>query len=398
MNSIEFNDFQTLAIAVIALGLGDVIRNRIPVLKRFCIPSPVIGGMIVAAITLAIHAAKGISIEFADELKNVCMVFFFTSVGFKADIRLLKTGGRDLGLFLMVVTALILAQDTVAVLLAKLMGIGAGVGLCTGSISMVGGHGTAAAFGPILESMGVNGARTISTAAATYGLIAGSLLGGPIANQLIVKHDLLKTAQHGDPDPYVEEDTAGPDKADTRAGAIFLLAIAAGLGTLISYALSTTGVTFPQYIGAMLAAALIRNIAHVSGKYEIYTDSIDEIGNVMLALFLGMAMISLKIWDLAGLALPLVILLGAQTVLMGGFAAFVIFRVMGKDYDAAVLASGTCGFGMGATPNAMANIKTVCDRYVISVKAFLLIPIVGSMFADFINSLIITVFINVLNH
>lgn len=398
MDSIVLNDYQTLAVAVVALGIGDLIRNKIPVLKRLCIPAPVIGGLIVAVITLVFHATKGISIGFAEELKNICMVFFFTSVGFKADVKLLKTGGRDLALFLITVTLLILAQDTVAVMLAKLMGLGAGIGLCTGSIPMVGGHGTSAAFGPILESMGVNGATTISTAAATYGLIAGSLLGGPIANHLIVKHDLIKTAKPGNPAPSDVEDAVGSDKADTRAGAIFLLAIAAGLGTLISYALSTTGVTFPQYIGAMLAAALIRNIAHFSGKLQIHTDSIDEIGNIMLSLFLGMAMISLKIWDLAGLALPLVILLGAQTVLMGVYAAFVIFRVMGKDYDAAVLASGTCGFGMGATPNAMANIKTICDRYVISVKAFLLIPIVGSMFADFINSLIITVFINVLNH
>lgn len=393
MISITFDVYQTLAIAVVALIIGDLARKKISVLNRFCIPSPVIGGMLFAVLVCILHCFGIADIVFEDDLREICMVFFFTSVGFQADIKLLRTGGKDLVKFLFVVALLIVLQNTVAVSLAKAMGLGAGIGLCTGSIPMVGGHGTASAFGPLLEKMGTTGARTISTAVATYGLVAGSLLGGPIANRLIKKHDLLKTVL-SDSGRVNEEEKLIAGKKGAYAYASFQLAIAAGAGTVISFFISKTGMTFPVYIGAMIAAAIIRNVAELSGKLDIHTDGINDIGGIMLSLFLGMAMISLKIWELAGLALPLVILVAAQTVLMAVFAYFVAFTVMGRDYDAAVISSGTCGFGMGATPNAMANIQAVCDTYAPSLKAFLIIPVVGSMFADFINSFLLTLFIN----
>ncbi len=261
---------------------------------------------------------------------------------------------------------------------------------------MVGGHGTAGAFGPVLEDFDVKGATTICTAAATFGLIAGSLIGGPIGKRLIDRKKLLDTAVAEDDSILVEDEKKHERHTNMYAAAVFQLIIAVGIGTIISELLTKTGLTFPIYIGAMIAAAVIRNIGEYSGKFDIYMGEINNLGGICLSLFLGMAMITLKLWQLAELALPLIILLSAQLILMMLFTYFVVFNVMGRDYDAAVLSAGTCGFGMGATPNAMANMQAICDRYVPSVKAYLIIPLIGSLFADFLNSLVITFFINIL--
>ncbi len=268
---------------------------------------------------------------------------------------------------------------------------------------MVGGHGTAGAFGPVLESMGSEGATTVCTAAATFGLIAGSVMGGPIGKGLIEKYDLLKTIVPEDDSLLIEEENLliEEEKKHERHTtmypmAVFQLIIAIGFGTFVSDLLSLTGLTFPIYIGAMIAAAIIRNIGEYSGKYTTHMGEINDIGGICLSLFLGIAMITLKLWQLADLALPLLVLLFGQVVLMFVYARFVVFNVMGRDYDAAVISSGVCGFGMGATPNAMANMQVVCEKYEPSVKAYLLIPLVGSLFADFLNTLSITFFINFL--
>ena len=261
---------------------------------------------------------------------------------------------------------------------------------------MIGGHGTAGAFGPVLEDFGVKGASTLCTAAATFGLIAGSIMGGPVGKRLIEKKDLLKTAIPEDDSLLVEEEKKHERHTSMYPAAVFQLIIAIGIGTIISKFLSMTGMTFPIYIGAMIAAACMRNIGEYSGKFTIYMGEINDIGGISLSLFLGIAMITLKLWQLADLALPLITLLAGQTILMFLFTYFVIFNIMGRDYDAAVLSSGVCGFGMGATPNAMANMQAICERYVPSVKAYLLVPLIGSLFADFLNSLVITFFINFL--
>lgn len=325
------------------------------------------------------------------------MVLFFTSVGFQANMKVLKSGGKSLLVFLVAVFVLIVCQNGVATGLSKVLGIDPLIGLCTGSIPMVGGHGTAGAFGPLLEDMNVAGATTLATAAATFGLIAGSLMGGPLANHLIVKKDLLKTAVPEDDTLLLEEESKHQRSVSMYAPAAYQLAIAAGIGTIVSYLLSRTGMTFPVYIGAMIVAAIMRNISEYSGKFEIYVGEINDLGGICLSLFLGIAMITLKLWQLADLALPLIILLLGQTVFMYIYARFVLFNVMGRDYDAAVLSAGTCGFGMGATPNAMANMQAVTGKFAPSIKAYLLVPIVGSMFADFLNSLTITFFINLLH-
>ena len=389
-----FDMYQTLALAVIALMLGARIRKKVNFFERFCIPAPVIGGLVFAIISCILYVTGIIELSFDETLRTVCMVFFFTSVGFQANLKVLKAGGKSLAVFLTFVIILIIGQNAMAVGLAKVLGIDPLIGMCTGSIPMVGGHGTAGAFGPVLEDFGLTGATTVCTAAATFGLIAGSLIGGPIGNSLITKKDLLKTVVKEDASMLVEEEEKHERQLNMYAPAVFQIIIAVGIGTIVSWALSKTGMTFPIYIGAMIVAAIMRNVSEYTGKFTVHMGEINDLGGICLSLFLGIAMITLKLWQLAELALPLIILLAAQTVFMFIFARFILFNAMGRDYDAAVISAGTCGFGMGATPNAMANMQAICDKYVPSVKAYLLIPLVGSLFADFINSLVITFFIN----
>lgn len=388
--------YQTIAVAVVVLMLGNFLKHRIAILERFCIPAPVIGGVIFAIFTCVCYVTGFAEFSFDDILKEVCMVFFFTSVGFQANLKVLKNGGKSLAVFLGLVIALIVLQNLLAVGMSRILGLDPLIGMCTGSIPMVGGHGTAGAFGPVLEDFDISGATTICTAAATFGLIAGSLIGGPLGKRLIEKKNLLETVVPEDDSLLIEEEKKHERHTNMYAAAVFQLILAIGLGTIFSWLLTKTGLTFPIYIGAMIAAALIRNIGEYSGKFTIHMGEINDLGGIALSLFLGIAMITLKLWQLASLALPLFILLTSQVILICLFTYFVEFNIMGRDYDAAVLVAGTCGFGMGATPNAMANMQAICDKYSPSVKAYLLIPLVGSLFADFINSLVITFFINLL--
>ena len=388
--------YQTIAVAVVVLILGAFLKRKISFLEKFCIPAPVIGGLIFAIFTLICYSTGILEIDFDDTLKEVCMVFFFTSVGFQANLKVLKSGGKPLLIFLVLVIILIITQNFTAIGLANPLGLDSLTGMTTGSIPMVGGHGTAGAFGPVREDFGISGATTVCTAAATFGLVAGSLMGGPIGNRLIKKHNLLETIKNDDDTLLVEEEEKHERHFSMYAPAVFQLIIAVGIGTIFSKLLSLTGMTFPIYIGAMIAAAIMRNIGEYTGKITIHMGEINDLGGICLSLFLGIAMITLKLWQLADLALPLVILLAGQVALMFLFSYIVVFNVMGRNYDAAVLVAGTCGFGMGATPNAMANMQAICEKYEPSVKAYLIIPIVGSLFADFLNSLTITFFINLL--
>jgi len=393
---IQLDMYQTLAVAVLVLLLGNYLKKKIYFLQKFCIPAPVIGGLIFAIMTCICYVTGIAEFSFDDTLREVCMVFFFTSVGFQANLKVLKSGGKSLIVFLGLVITLIILQNLTAVGLAKLLTLNPLIGMCTGSIPMVGGHGTAGAFGPVLEDLNIKGATTICTAAATFGLIFGSLIGGPLGKRLIEKHNLLDTVANDDDSLLVEDEKKHERHTNMYADAVFQLILAIGVGTIFTILLTKTGLTFPIYIGAMLAAALMRNICEYTGIATIHMGEINDLGGISLSLFLGMAMITLRLWELASLALPLVILLAAQVLLIIIFTYVIEFNIMGRDYDAAILVSGTCGFGTGATPNAMANMQAVCDQYVPSIKAYLLIPLVGSLFADFLNSLVITFFINLL--
>lgn len=393
---IQLDMYQTLAVAVLVLLLGNYLKKKIYFLQKFCIPAPVIGGLIFAIMTCICYVTGIAEFSFDDTLREVCMVFFFTSVGFQANLKVLKSGGKSLIVFLGLVIVLIILQNLTAVGLAKLLNLNPLIGMCTGSIPMVGGHGTAGAFGPVLEDLNIKGATTICTAAATFGLIFGSLIGGPLGKRLIEKHSLLNTAANDDDSLLVEDEKKHERHTNMYADAVLQLILAIGVGTIFTMLLTKTGLTFPIYIGAMLAAALMRNICEYTGIATIHMGEINDLGGISLSLFLGMAMITLRLWELASLALPLFILLAAQVLLIIIFTYVIEFNIMGRDYDAAILVSGTCGFGTGATPNAMANMQAVCDQYVPSIKAYLLIPLVGSLFADFLNSLVITFFINLL--
>lgn len=394
MRSLSLDMYQTVALAVIVLYLGGWLKRKINFLEKFCIPSPVIGGLLFAILSCILYVTGTVELQFDETLKTVCMVMFFTSVGFQANLKVLKSGGISLLVFLGCVIALIISQNALAIGLSKLLHISPLIGLCTGSIPMVGGHGTAGAFGTVLEDFGLEGAATLCTAAATFGLIAGSLLGGPIGRRLILKNNLLDTVVEEDDSFLVEEAHKHHRATSMYAPAAYQLAIAMGIGTVISMLLSKTGMTFPIYIGAMIVAAIMRNVSEFTGKFTIHMGEINDIGGICLSLFLGIAMITLKLWQLASLALPLIILLIGQVIFMALFAYFVIYNIMGRNYDAAILSAGACGFGMGATPNAMANMQALTSKFAPSVKAYILVPIVGSMFADFINSLVITYFIN----
>lgn len=393
---IHLDMYQTLAIAVVVLMLGQFLKMKINFLEKFCVPAPVVGGLIFAIFTCVCYVTGIAEFDFDDTLREVCMVFFFTSVGFQANLKVLKKGGKSLIVFVLLVVVLIFAQNFLAVGVASVLGLNKLIGMCTGSIPMVGGHGTAGAFGPVLEDFNISGATTICTAAATFGLVAGSLIGGPIGRKLIEKKNLLSTVVPEDDSLLVEDEKKHERHTNMYAIAVFQLIIAVGIGTIFSKLLTLTGMTFPVYIGAMIAAALIRNIDEYTGKFNIHMGEINDVGGISLSLFLGIAMITLKLWQLSDLALPLVVLLMIQVMLIYVFARYVVFNIMGRDYDAAILAAGTCGFGMGATPNAMANMQVLCEKYAPSVKAYLLIPLIGSLFADFINSLVITLFINIL--
>lgn len=412
MNEIVSLDMlQTTGIGALALLVGMAMTRHIKWLQRFCIPSPVSGGLIFSIITLLIYKTAHVEITFDGTLKDVFMLAFFTSVGFQSNIKVLKQGGKTLILMLVLLVVIIAVQNIMPMGITRMFGVNPLIGMAAGSISMAGGHGTAGGFSSVLESMGLHGAATISMAAATFGLISGSVIGGPVAERLIRKHLTSEHLEPKDftPDPAmtgIESDESLPagrekhlssheEEFQQYASATYSLLIVMAIGTLTSMLLQKTGVTFPTYFGALITAAVVRNvIEHTRYRKALAIEKIVSVGNICLSLFLGMAMISLKLWELQSLALPLFTILVAQVALIALLTYFVAFRLLGSDYDAAVLVAGICGFGLGATPNAMANMSAVCYKYHYSVKPFLIVPIIGAMFVDLINTGIITLFLN----
>ena len=422
MTTIELDMIQAAGIGALALLAGMVLTRKVAFLQKFCVPSPVSGGIIFSLITLILYGWFDVEVSFDGTLRSVFMLAFFTSVGFQSDLKVLKQGGRLLIIMLALLFTMIAIQNIMPQGITRLMGVDPLIGMAAGSISMTGGHGTAGGFASVLEGMGLQGAGTIGMAAATFGLIAGSMIGGPLAERIIrarLTHEQVQP-QDEEIDPAmagIESDEASPTGRAKRvstneqefqqyAKATYSIILVMGGGTLLSWLLAKTGITFPTYFGALILAAIVRNtIGFVSykddGKWEkaeklLDMERIISVGNICLSLFLGMAMISLKLWELQSLALPLIVILISQVLMMALFAYFVAFPLLGRDYDAAVLCAGICGFGLGATPNAMANMSAVCYKYRYTVKPFLIVPIIGAMFADLINTGIITLFLNLM--
>ena len=422
MISIELDMIQTAGIGALALLVGMTLTRKVAFLQKFCVPSPVSGGIIFSLMTLALYGWFHIEVSFDGTLKDVFMVAFFTSVGFQSDLKVIKKGGKPLAIMLALLVVVIALQNLMPMGVTRLMGVDPLIGMAAGSISMTGGHGTAGGFASVLEAMGLHGAGTIGMAAATFGLIAGSMIGGPLAERIIRKkltHEQMQP-QDDEIDPAmagIESDEASPTGRTKRvstneqefqqyAKATYCILLVMGAGTLMSWLLSKTGVTFPTYFGALVLAAIARNtLGFISykedGKWEkaeklLDMERIISVGNISLSMFLGMAMISLRLWELQSLALPLIAILAFQVLMMALFVYWVAFPLLGRNYDAAVLCAGMCGFGLGATPNAMANMSAVCYKYRYTVKPFLIVPIIGAMFADLINTGMITLFLNII--
>ena len=374
---ITLNIFETMALVTAIYYLGKFLRTKVNFLSRYCIPAPVVGGLVFAIITLILKLTNLATITLDTTLQNLLMTMFFASVGFTASFKILKNGGIKVIMFLGLAILLIVFQDIVGASLAKLFDLNPLLGLCTGSISMIGGHGTAGSFGPLLEDMGISGATTVSFAAATFGLVMGSFIGGFVAKTLI-DNKKLKTPKESNDNSiplsdFHEDNQVVLCQNRLMKGSSFLF-LSMGIGSIISGLIQGTGLTFPSYIGAMIAV----------------------IGNISLGYFLCIALMGLKLWELFDLALPLIVMLLAQSILMAIFAYFIIFSFMGKDYDAAVFASASCGFGMGATPNAVANMDALSNKYGFAPTPYLVVPIVGALFVDFVNSAVITLFVNIL--
>ena len=395
---LKLDIFQTMALVTVVCYLGTYLRKKVKFLSKYCIPAPVIGGLLFALVILFLKLTDLATIALDTTLQNLFMTTFFASVGFTASFKILKNGGIKVAMFLGIAILLIISQNVVGATLAKLFNLEPLLGLCTGSISMIGGHGTAGSFGPLLEELGINGATTVSFAAATFGLVMGSFIGGFVAKNLIENYK-LKTPKESKDNSIPLSDFHEDDQAVLchhklmKASAYLFFAM--GVGSIISKFIQDTGLTFPSYIGAMIAAAIIRNVCDIR-KQEIEEKEIEVIGNISLSYFLCIALMGLRLWELFDLALPLVVMLLAQSVLMVIFAYFITFRVMGKDYDAAVFASASCGFGMGATPNAVANMDALSAKFGFAPTPYFVVPIVGALFVDFVNSAVITLFINIL--
>lgn len=391
MAAITLDMYQTLGLAIILLLLGTWIKSKVNVLQKYFIPAPVVGGLLFSLLMLVTHSMELVTFSFDSNLKNFFMVVFFTSVGFLASFSLLKKGGLAVAIFLFAAVVLVIIQNGVGVALAKAFGLNPGIGLAAGSIPLTGGHGTSGAFGPYLEERGVTGATVVAVASATYGLVAGCMIGGPIAKRLMEKFNLKCTDDS-------KKQTADSEEEKVTESSIFratcLIGIAMGLGATITPIVKQAGLSLPAYLIPMLIAAIMRNIIDGTSK-KTPINEISIIGNVCLSLFLSMALMTMKLWELADLALPLVSILLIQTVVMGLFAYFVTFNLMGRDYDAAVMSTGHCGFGMGATPNAIANMEAFTSINGFSTKAFFVVPLVGSLFIDFFNAVVIQTFTSI---
>ncbi|MGE7840019.1 sodium/glutamate symporter [Lysinibacillus sp. NPDC093712] len=390
---IEINQITTIFLAVALFAFGSFLINKINFLKRFCIPAPVVGGLLFAALTTILKTTGVLEISLDTSLQSLFMITFFTTIGLGASFKLVKLGGKLLVIYWLACGFLALMQNVIGVSLASLMGIHPLIGMMAGAVSMEGGHGAAAAFGQTLEDLGISSAMTIGAAAATCGLVAGGLIGGPIVKYLVGKYNLTPDKQETEAVEYENKnEQITSDSFFTQVVIItFCMAVGTYVGTLFSEA---TGFVLPGYVGAMFVAVLVRNILDKVKPNAINMKSISLIGDVTLGVFLSMALMSIKLWEIADLALPLFVIVFVQVLFIVLFCIFVLFKLLGKNYDAAVMVAGFAGHGLGATPNAMANMSAVVQRFGPSTKAFLVVPIVGAFLIDVFGIPIIITTIN----
>lgn len=369
--------YESVGLAVLLLLFGKWLKAKVFFFQRYAIPSPVIGGLLFAFTTLALHSTNLLNIRFDNMLQNFFMTIFFTSIGFNVSLKLLRKGGKILLVFLGLAVVFSLLQNVIPMMLAKPLGIDGRLALMTGSTTLMGGLGTSAAIAPLVEEAGVTGAHAVAIASATFGLLLGSLMGAPIGNNLIVRNKLHLTRQADEDEKGIDalkENISSMD-GDRITKASFLILIAMGIGVI-----------FTDLLNSFI------NILDARGSF-ILNPEIQLVGDICLNVFISIAIMTLRLWELSGLALSLVVLLLAQVVLMYLFPKYVAFPVLGKNYDAAVSTSGLIGFAMGSSANAMANLDSICDKFGYSRVAYFIVPVVGSLFIDFINVLMITGFL-----
>ena len=408
----QINSYYTLIIATIVLLFGRYLVRKYRFLQDFNIPEPVAGGLVAAVIIYALYLFNHVSFAFDKSLREAFMLVFFSSIGLSADFSRLKAGGMPLVIFTIVVGVFIAVQNAVGVGLAVALDQNPLLGLVAGSITMTGGHGTAAGWGPDLEKIGLANATDIGIACATFGLVAGGLIGGPVARRLInkMKRQPMATLDDGGTDTGEDANDMfeKPERKRliTASSAIDTLAMFAAC---LAFAEIMDGIDkvyfkpvlaildLPKFVWALAFGVVLRNVLTNVFRFNMFDRAIDVFGNASLSLFLAMALLDLKLWQLTALALPVTVILLVQTVVMALYATFVTYTLMGRDYDAAVLAAGHCGFGLGATPTAVANMQSVTERFGPSHKAFLIVPMVGAFLVDLINAGLLQTFVKAIH-
>jgi len=394
---IQLDMIQTAGLAVIMFLIGDKIVGKSKILKKYCIPAAVVGGLIFTFAHLIGIQTGTFSFVFDQTLKSFFMIGFFSTIGFTVSYRIVKQGGVAIGILFALSAVMLILQDIWGIGVCRIFGINPLIGMCAGSISLMGGSGTSAALAPILEANGADGALTVAIASAIFGLILADLVSGPIARYLIDKKGLVQNAE--------EKEKAGITKqidyskyqmkaADTLqisdfSRGFFYIMVVMAIGSVISMLITKAGLVLPAYIGAIFAAAIVRNIAD-AGNFTLPQNGINAIGKVFLNIFLSMTIMSLEIWKIAGMAIPLIVILLGQIILIALFTIFIVFNLLGRDYDSAVMSAGFYGYAMGVVPNSMVSMAAVVDKYGRqSPKAFFTVPVVGGFLIDLVLSLIV---------
>jgi ESS family glutamate:Na+ symporter len=393
---LELDIYGTLVAASAVLLLGQLMLKRIPLLATYTIPEPVAGGLLAALLLLAARTTLGFQVQFDSSLSAPLMLTFFACIGLNADLASLRQGGRPLMVFLTVVLGFLVLQNVAGLLLALALGQSPFFGLLAGSIALSGGHGTGVAWGKVFtETYGVASATEIALACATFGLVLGGIIGGPVAKFLLRRVELPDVASK---DAMAESSFEKPNQvrlitAPALIETLALISICLLGGQAVSKMLSGSLLELPAFVCVLFIGVILRNSLSALGFYTVFERAVSVLGNVSLALFLAMALMTLRLWELSALALPILGLLFGQMLLMITYAVFVTFPVLGRNYDAAVIAAGHCGFGLGATPTAIANMQAVTNRFGPSTLAFLVVPMVGAFFIDIANAIIIKLFI-----
>jgi len=393
---IQLDFYGTLVAASLVLLLGRGLVTRVGFLRAYNIPEPVAGGLVVALVLLALRSFD-VQVRFDTSLQTPLMLAFFATIGLSADFASLKKGGRVVGIFILAVTGLLLVQNAMGIGLASLLGLDPLMGLLTGSVTLAGGHGTGAAWSATFsEKYGLASASELAMASATFGLVLGGLIGGPVARLLIKRVQVPGCVDQAKPRAPKGFEQPNKERSITPFSFIetlALIAVSLLAGNLLNGLLLGSAFELPTFVCVLFVGVVLRNGLSALGLYQVFEREVSVLGNVSLSLFLAIALMSLKLWDLASLALPIFIILAVQTIVMALFAIFVTFRIMGSNYDAAVLSAGHCGFGLGATPTAIANMQAVTQRYGPSQIAFLVVPMVGAFFIDIINVIVIKLFL-----